>query len=349
MKYCVIFGTRPEIVKLSPIIKELGKRKLDYFLLHTGQHYNYELDGIFIKELELPKPKYNLNVGSYSASKQTAKMMLGLESVLSQEKPDAILVLGDTNSVFAGAFVGNKLNIKVGHIEAGLRSYDRNMPEEINRILVDHMADYLFAPTNNACDTLWGEGIPVKRTFMTGNTIVDAIKQNIKNNRKLDIEREYFLATIHRQENVDNQARLQSIMESLVMVNEKYKKPVILPIHPHTEQRIKNYNISTNGIIIVDPVGYLEFLHLEYDAKAILTDSGGVQEEACILGIPCVTLRDNTERPETVDVGANMLAGVETDRVLECLDIMLNNKRKWANPFGDGNSASRILDIIEDI
>ena len=255
MKTAVILGTRPEIIKMSPVIRELEKRQSDYFILHTGQHYSYNLNRVLIKQLELPQAKYNLEAGSSSHAEQTAKILVGVEQVLQQERPDAILVEGDTNSILAGALAAVKLQIKVGHIEAGLRSYDRSMPEEINRILVDHCSDFLFAPTEMSKTTLETEGISKEKIFITGNTIVDAVNQNLEIAQntadiieKLNVKpKGYVLVTLHRQENVDHQARFTSILEGIEKVAAALKVPVVFPIHPRSKKMMKE-DWSDSGI-----------------------------------------------------------------------------------------------------
>ena len=359
MKIAIILGTRPEIIKMSPVIRGLLTKEIDFFILHTGQHYSYNLDRVFFEQLELPQPEYNLEVGSGSHAEETGKMLTGIEKVLLEEKPDVVLVEGDTNSVLAGALAASKLHIKVGHVEAGLRSYDRSMPEEINRTLTDHCSDYLFAPTEKAKAILLGEGIPGEKIFVTGNTIVDAVYQNLEiakgsSNSRLSAPdsrlqtRNYFLVTLHRQENVDNPARFLSILEGLDKVADEFHLPVIYPIHPRSRKRMQEFGLKPKNITLSDPVDFLGFLQLENNARLILTDSGGVQEESCILGVPCVTLRDNTERPETLEVGANILAGAIPEKILECCQIMLGKENNWRNPFGDGKAGERIVDIIKE-
>jgi UDP-N-acetylglucosamine 2-epimerase (non-hydrolysing) len=354
MKIAVILGTRPEIIKMSPVIRELEGRQADYFILHTGQHYSYDLDKVFFEQLKLTDAKYNLEVGSGSHAEQTAKILIGVGEVLQEENPNIVLVEGDTNSVFASALAAAKLHIEVGHIEAGLRSYDRQMPEEINRTLADHCSDYLFAPTQKAREILLGEGIPEEKIFVTGNTIVDAIYQNLEiakegenNLGALGIKpKEYFLVTIHRQENVDNRARFASILKGLNAVAAEFRLPVIYPVHPRSRKRMSEFELKPGNITLIEPVDFLGFLELESHARLILTDSGGIQEEACILGVPCVTLRDSTERPETLEVGSNVLAGTSSDKILECSKMMLGRESNWGNPFGDGRAAERIVGII---
>jgi len=355
MSIAIVLGTRPEIVKMSPIIKELEKRKTGFFILHTGQHYSYNLDKVFFEQLKLPRPKHNLEVSSGSHAEELGKMLIGIERVLLEEKPEIVLVEGDTNSVLAGALSAAKLSLKAGHLEAGLRSGDRSMPEETNRVLTDHCSDYLFAPTGGAMATLLREGIPTEKIFVTGNTVVDAVYQNLGIAREkshilitLGIEPgEYILATVHRQENVDNRARLTSILEGLDKVAVEFRLPVIYPCHPRSCKRMSEFNLRPRNVRLVEPVDFLSFLQLEANARLILTDSGGVQEESCILSVPCVTLRDNTERPETLEAGSNMLAGTSPDTIVKYAALMVNRGNSWENPFGDGRAASRIVDILE--
>jgi UDP-N-acetylglucosamine 2-epimerase (non-hydrolysing) len=350
----IVLGTRPEIIKMSPVIRECEKRELDFFILHTGQHYTREMDQAFFDDLELPQPKYNLDVGSGPHGFQTGKIMAGIEKILMKERPDTVLVQGDTNTVLAGALATVKLHIKLGHVESGLRSFDRNMPEEINRVVTDHIADYLFAPTRIAEQNLLNEGIDNSKIFVTGNTIVDAVFQNLEiASKKSDIiskmqlsPKEYFLVTLHRAENVDLKERLQSIIGGLEALKFRYDMPVIFPIHPRTEKRMMEFGISPNGIGLIKPIGYLDFLQLQAQSTLVLTDSGGLQEESCILGVPCVTLRDNTERPETLHVGSNILAGTDSERIINAARKMTALDTKWENPFGNGKSAEKIVDAI---
>lgn len=355
IKICIILGTRPEIIKMSPIIRECKKRKLNFFILHTNQHYSENLDEIFFFELGLPRPKYNLNVGSETHAQGLAKMLIGIEKVFENEKPDIVLLEGDTNTVLAGALVADKLHIKVAHLEAGLRSYFKEMPEETNRILTDHCSDMLFAPTHSAKKNLLNEGISKHKIFVSGNTIVDAVFQNLKIAKaeskilkKMRIDKNnYFLLTLHRQENVDKKERLKSILSGVDLVSKNFGLPIIFPIHPRTKNKIKEFNLKiSDNIKLIEPIGYLDFLQLENDAKLILTDSGGVQEEACILKTPCVTLRDNTERPETLKVGSNILAGVNGRQILNSAIKMIEKERDWINPFGNGESAEKIINLI---
>ncbi len=354
MKIATVLGTRPEIIKMAPVLRELESRKADFFILHTGQHYSTNLDRIFFEQLKLPQAKYNLKVGSSSHAKQTAKILIGVEQVLGKEIPDIVLVEGDTNSVLAAALASVKLHIKVGHVEAGLRSYDRQMPEEINRTLTDHCSNYLFAPTEKAKTILLGEGIPGNKIFVTGNTIVDAIVQNLEFAKEqantvslLKLKpKQYFLVTLHRQENVDSPSRFGSILEGLNKVADAFHTPIVYPVHPHSRKKMSEFGLKPRNLTLIDPVDYLGFLQLESNARLVLTDSGGVQEESCILRVPCVTIRDNTERPETLEVGANILAGTTPEKIMECSQTMLGRENSWQNPFGDGRAGERIVSIV---
>jgi UDP-N-acetylglucosamine 2-epimerase (non-hydrolysing) len=354
LRIAVILGTRPEIVKCSPIIRELEKQNEDYFILHTGQHYSYNMDRVFFEQLNLPEAKYNLDVGSGTHGKQTSKMLEKIEQVLLIQSPDVVLVQGDTNTVLAGALAAVKMGIKVGHIEAGLRSYDRGMPEETNRVIADHCSDYLFAPTPKSKEILIQEGISEKTIFVVGNTVVDALHQNMKiAQSKTNIlkqlgfrEKEYFLATVHRQENVDDNKKFDRIIKGLRSVQKHFAMPLVYPIHPRAKKQLEQFNLDSKEIMLVDPLDYLSFLQLESKAKLVLTDSGGVQEETCVLGVPCVTLRENTERPETLEVGANVLAGSDPDRILDASIQSLSFSKNWVNPFGDGTAGKKIFNIL---
>ena len=352
----VILGTRPEIIKMAPIIRLCEKRSIPYYLLHTGQHYSYEMDQAFFSDLELPEPRINLNVGSGTHAEQTAKILMGVEKALLTEHTSIASVQGDTNTVLAGALAASKLHVPVGHVEAGLRSYDRMMPEEINRILADHLSDYLFAPTQESRGNLLKEGISEEKIHVTGNTVVDAIHQNMKLAKEkssihlqLSLEpKEYIVATAHRAENVDHKGKQASILKGLNMVADHLEQPIIYPIHPRTRKMIKEFRLKTRNVITVPPLGYIDFLYLEAESSLILTDSGGVQEEACVLGVPCVTLRENTERPETIKVGSNVLVGTDPEKILQGAIQMSQIKLGWPNPFGEGDAAEKILGIIAD-
>ena len=354
MKIAIILGTRPEIIKMSPIIRRCEKQGINYYILHTGQHYSYEMDKIFFEQLKLPQAKYNLDVGSGKHGEQTGKMLAAIEEILIKDRPDIVLVQGDTNTVLAGALAASKLQIKIGHVEAGLRSFDCTMPEETNRIITDHISDYLFAPTETSRKYLLNEGISDEKIFVTGNTVVDAAYQNLEiSKNRADIlkelclkEKEYFAATVHRAENVDNKERLGRILSGFSQIYKKFGFPIIFPVHPRTVKMIEEFGFKVpEGTRLIEPLGYLEFLQLESGAKLILTDSGGVQEEACILKVPCITLRDNTERPETVDVGANLIAGCG-EKIIECARKMLESGCDWENPYGNGNAAELTIEKL---
>jgi UDP-N-acetylglucosamine 2-epimerase (non-hydrolysing) len=311
------------------------------------------MDKVFFDVLNLPEVSYNLDVGSGSHGNQTGKMLIGIESVLKKEQPDVVLVQGDTNTVLAGALVAAKLVIKVAHVEAGLRSFDRTMPEEVNRVLADHCSDYLFAPTEVSKNNLVREGIDETKIFVVGNTVVDALSKFCKPNDNSKVLAEfglspngYCLVTVHRQENVDNKERFKNILSGLAQIRRELGFPVVYPIHPRSRKQMKAFGLTSDAFNLVDPVDFLSFLQLESNAKLILTDSGGVQEEACIFGVPCVTLRDNTERPETVDVGANILAGTNPDKIISCAKTMASKRSSWLNPFGDGTTGKKIADVL---
>ncbi|MEW6407147.1 MAG: UDP-N-acetylglucosamine 2-epimerase (non-hydrolyzing) [Patescibacteria group bacterium] len=362
-----VFGTRPEIIKLSPIIKLCQKIKIPFFCIHTGQHYSHEMDKIFFKDLNLPLPKYRLQIKSSAPFKQgehTGRMLIELEKILLKEMPYCILIQGDTNTVLAAALTAEKISttesytgfhIRIAHVEAGLRSYDRSMPEETNRFITDHLSDFLFTPTNNEKEILLREGVDKSKIFTVGNTIVDSVKNNIKSAllkseilKTLGLKRhKYLLTTIHRQENVDSKEIFSNILSGLEKVNDSLKLPMIFPIHPRTAKMMDKFNLSLpKSITPIAPVGFMDFLLLESNAALILTDSGGIQEEACILKVPCVTLRSNTERPKTVKVKANMISYNKPDRILSYALKMINARRKWKNPFGDGKTSQRIIEAI---
>lgn len=357
MKTAIILGTRPEIIKMSPVIRECENLGLDYFILHSGQHYSYGMDRVFFEELNLAGVRYNLDVGSGNHGEQTGKILVGIEKILLKEEPDVVLVQGDTNTVLAGALAAVKLKIRVGHVEAGLRSYDKGMPEEINRVITDHSSDFLFTPTKISKECLLREGISDEKIFVTGNTVVDAVLQNLKFAKEmygktvqnLELNKgDYGVVTVHRQENVDDKKRLRGILEGLDNFAEESGLKLLWPIHPRAKKQLNRFSLVSKNVLFVEPLGYLRFLTLMSNARIVLTDSGGVQEETCILGIPCVTVRDNTERPETLDVGSNVLAGTDPQVIVEKAMSMLKCTKMWKNPFGDGNSGHRIIEILRN-
>jgi UDP-N-acetylglucosamine 2-epimerase (non-hydrolysing) len=348
MKIALLVGTRPEVIKMEPLIRECQKRGMDFILIHSNQHYSESMDAIFFKELNLPAPHFNLNIGSAAEGNQIGNIMIKLEPILAQLKPAVLLVQGDTNTVAAGAMVASKLGIRLGHVEAGLRSYDRTMPEEGNRVVTDHLSDYLFAVSDVQVQILKKEGISEKKIFKVGNTIVDSVVQNKHlANEKSDILAKlgllsgaYTLFTAHRASNVDTKAALTETIELIRAIPGK----VCWPIHLRTKKNLKDFELSLpENLIATEPLGYFDFLNLEQHAKLIVTDSGGIQEEACILGVPCITIRQNTERPETIAVGANVLIGRDVQKLHRTLAALPKN---WSNPFGDGKTATYILDVI---
>lgn len=343
MKIGIVVGTRPEIIKMSPVIRAAD----DAYVIHTGQHYGYAMDEVFFEQLRLSEPKYKLEVGSGFAGIQLSKIIERIEGVLLREKTDILLVQGDTNSVLGGALAASKNRVIVGHIEAGLRSFDRTMPEEINRILTDHCSDLLFAPTTEAFNNALFENIDFDKIHLVGNTIVDALEQNLEiaMNCEYEKHKDYCLVTLHRQENVDNFERFSNIMKGLNLITRKLNLLCLYPVHPRAEKMMNKFGIQHGDVVLMPPRDYLSFLCLEKNAQLILTDSGGVQEEACIMNIPCVTLRDNTERPETIEIGANRIAGTKPEDILQCATEALRSDRKWFHHYGN-NVSEKILRIV---
>jgi UDP-N-acetylglucosamine 2-epimerase (non-hydrolysing) len=350
----IVVGTRPEIIKMAPIVRACVDKGVPYRLIHTGQHYSFEMDGVFFRELELPDAHHNLEVGSGSQAYQIGAIVTGIIPILEGERPDVLLVEGDTNSVLAAGLAAHKLGIRVGHVEAGLRSYDRTMPEEINRVLTDHLSDHLFAPTEHARGILRGEGVAESRIHVTGNTVVDELMRQRERARTPGLlerfgvqPRAFALATVHRAENVDDERRLRGIFDGLAGAGSALGIPVLAALHPRTAKKLDGMGLSVDGgVRRLPPLGYLDFLGLHAEAALVLTDSGGLQEEACCLTVPCVTLRDNTERPESVQVGANVLAGAESAKIVASAQAMAGRARDWPNPFGDGKSGERIVEIL---
>jgi len=356
MKIGIIVGTRPEIIKMAPVIRECEKRDIPYFIIHSNQHYSKEMDSIFFEELHLPRPHYNLGVGSGLHSNQTGNILIKMEPILLEEQPDVVLVQGDTNTVLAGALSASKLNIKVGHIEAGLRSYDRTMPEETNRIMTDHISEYLFAVGPNQEAILKSEGIDNNKIHTVGNTVSDSLFQHLdisaeKSTILSDLKltaKEYFLVTAHRASNVDIPSNLKELLHLLDEMHNNYTGTIVWPIHPRTQAKLKEFKIQVPEYLqLITPVGYLDFIQLQKHAKLILTDSGGIQEEACLLGVPSLTLRENTERPEAVEVGASELVGRNAEKAVNAAKQWLSRDNySWENPFGDGHVAETIIDIL---
>jgi UDP-GlcNAc3NAcA epimerase len=345
MKVVSIVGARPQFIKMAMLDKQLKKNPdIRQIIIHTGQHYDRNMSKDFFDELDIPEPAYNLGVVSDTHAKQTAMMMEGIERVLYQEKPDWVFVYGDTNSTLAGVLTAAKLHLKTAHVEAGLRSYNREMPEEINRIVTDHISDLLFVPTSNAMEILKNEGLE-NRSHLVGDVMYDSVLHYIdlaeKKYRLTDIVpyKQYYLATIHRQENTDNISHLKKIFETFGLLD----LPVVIPVHPRTRKSLKDINIHEN-IKIIDPTGYLKMLLLTKNAAKVLTDSGGVQKEAYFLQRPCITLRNETEWIETLENGWNYTVGIDTALILEKVkETKTGQQKKY---FGDGNAADKIVEII---
>jgi len=360
---CII-GTRPEIIKMEPVIRSLrrehGSSRVS--LVHSGQHYDVKMSEYFLKELGYPKPDLNLRVGSGSHAEQTARMIVGYEKAICRLKPDIVLAQGDTNTVVAAGLAAIKLKIPFGHVESGLRCFDRSMPEEINRTIADDCAQYCFAPTAISASNLMREGISPKRIFVTGNTIVEACKRNLTIARKhstilkrlgLEDQRKLILITAHREENTDNPTRLKSIIKSIQNLKDFQ---IVYPIHPRARKMLRLFSLDNalkrKHILTTEPLGYWDFLRLLEASNVVLTDSGGVQEEALTVGVPCLTLRYVTERPETVRVGANFLVGTEPSIITKQVkrvsqDPELRRKlRSIDNPLGDEMAGERIAKII---
>lgn len=336
MKIGIVLGTRPQIIKMSPLIKELAARAVDYFVIDTGQHTIPAMQSEIYSDLDLPVSKYML--GEYDYSKTADRV----RQILMDENPDIVQVHGDTDSCVIGAMAAACLGIPVAHHEAGLRANTLWMKEEQNRVIVDHMAQFLYAPTGEAMDRLEGEGCRGLAT-QTGNMIADVLRVY----RRDDLETcrgDYALLTLHRAENVDDEKTLASILAGVTAIPDVLGLRVIWPMHPRAKDKIDKFGLPLRDIEVIPPAGFHKFLDLEQSAKLILTDSGGVQEEACILGAPCITLRGSTERPETLYIGANKLAGSNPHKILKCAEAMLNrNLIEWEHPYGDGHTAERIF------
>lgn len=351
MKIVTVVGARPQFIKAAPVSRVWRQEGVEV-LVHTGQHYDDNMSAVFFRELDIPEPDYNLGVSSGSHGWQTGQMLTGIEKILLDEKPDKVLVYGDTNSTLAGALAAVKLHIPVAHVEAGLRSFNRQMPEEHNRVLTDHCSDMLFCPTQTAVDWLAQEGITTG-VHLVGDVMYDAVLHNIELARQrlmtltdLQLEpKNYLLATIHRPYNTDVPKRLQNILTAFVDIN----APIIFPVHPRTRQYISALSLETlegSKVYMVEPVSYLDMLVLEQNARLILTDSGGVQKEAYFMAVPCVTLRPETEWVETVETGWNLVVDADPERIVEAA-----NGHFWPTEppqpiFGDGRAAEKIVDLL---
>lgn len=348
-KVLTVVGARPQFVKLASVADALAGRA-HHVMVHTGQHYDDVMSGIFFEDLSIPSPQYNLGVGSGTHAVQTALIMPGLEDILVDEKPDVVVVFGDTNSTLAGALVGAKLDIPVAHVEAGLRSFNRSMPEEINRIIADRVSQVLFCPTTTAMNNLSREGMDAN-AHLVGDVMLDTvmmyeykIAEHSAILHRLQVEEKgFYLATIHRASNTDDASNLGSILDALNGLD----APVVFPVHPRTKKSMESHGLlqQAGGIIrLIEPVGYLDMLALEKHAKKVLTDSGGVQKEAYILGTPCVTLREETEWVETLEDHWNLLAGVGREEIFRAAKVVPNGSR--TQPYGNGHAAQNLVDIL---
>lgn len=359
-KIISVVGARPNFMKVAPIHKAFQKYSdsIEHLICHTGQHYDENMSKVFFDDLELPKPHFYLGVGSGSHAEQTAKVMIEFEKILLQEKPDLIIVVGDVNSTIACSLTASKLHIKVAHVEAGLRSFDREMPEEINRLLTDQISDLLFVTEKSGINNLNNEGISDKKVFFVGNVMIDSLHNYLGKAKQSKILEEYklkpknyVLVTMHRPSNVDSIEQLKELVHLLNTLSEK--RMLIFPIHPRTKKNLENFSLleSLNkNVILSDPIGYLDFLNLLRQAELVITDSGGIQEETTYLGIQCITTRTSTERPITVEIGTNHLVG---DSYKEAEDlaqkIFTGQLKKGKIPeLWDGHSAERIVKIIKD-
>jgi len=355
MKIIHVVGTRPNLIKLAPVWNEIKiQTSYDQMIIHTGQHYDVNMSQVFINELKIPKPNVNINIGSGTHAQQTANIMIKIEHVLEKIKPDLVLIYGDVNSTIAAALVCSKLFIPVGHVEAGLRSFDKTMPEEINRILTDQISDLLFTPSKDGNINLEREGIDKKKIYFVGNVMIDTLfqmlpKANLPNIKGLC--KDYILVTLHRPSNVDQSKVLISIVNTLKEIGRTNQ--ILFPMHPRTKKMFKEYNIvlsDKDNIKILDPIGYLDFLGLIKNSLVVITDSGGIQEETTYLNIPCLTLRENTERPITINMGTNKLIGLDMVRLQNEITEITNGKIKQGKnpPLWDGKASLRIVNIIQD-
>jgi len=351
MKVVSIIGARPQFIKCV-FISQMLKKKHEEVLVHTGQHYDYEMSALFFDQLGIPAPDYNLEIGSGTHGQQTGDMLIAIEKILLKEKPDCVLVYGDTNSTLAGALAAVKLHLPVAHVEAGLRNFDKSMPEEINRICADYTSDLLFVPTKTGINNLKHEG-RTQGVYLTGDVMYDVLIHNLKIAAKSPIlstchvkPKDYVLTTIHRPASTDDPKTLSTILETLSSLNET----VLFPVHPRTQKFITKYHLKKtiqSNVHLMKPVGYLDFLWLQKNAKKILTDSGGIQKEAYILKVPCITLMDTTAWVETIDAGWNILVGLNKKKIVNAAHHF-QPQGKQKNVFGDGHASEKIIKILED-
>lgn len=354
VKILSVVGARPNFIKIAAFVREVRKhRSIKHVLVHTGQHYDKHMSSQFFSALEIPKPTINLGVRENDHGAQTGEIMKRFEKVCYAQKPDLVVVVGDINSTVAAALVAVKLGIRVAHIEAGLRSFDRTMPEEINRMLTDQISDFLFVTEPSGVTNLRKEGIVAKKIFYVGNTMIDTLKANMAKIKKSTVLERYALCpmryavvTMHRPANVDNGNTLKKYVRMLNSVAKEL--PIVFPVHPRTKRQLGKLITKNRSLVTIDPLGYHDFLQLVRNARLVLTDSGGIQEEASVLGVPCITMRDNTERPITISKGTNILAGTEQKKIYACVKRVLRSKKVKPKiiPKWDGNAANRIVLII---
>jgi len=358
MKIINVVGARPNFMKVAPIQRVMENRRMDVRLVHTGQHYDERMSKLFFTDLQMPQPDVYLNVGSGSHAVQTAKVMVEFEKVLETEKPDLVLVVGDVNSTIACSLVASKMHIKVAHVEAGLRSNDREMPEEINRILTDSISDYLFVTEQSGIDNLKREGISAEKIFFVGHVMIDSLIYFLEKAKESDIlqrnglkPHEYALITLHRPSNVDVKENFEKILSAFEKIEADL--PIVFPIHPRSQKMIEHFGLKSRvekmkNLMLMEPQGYLDFMNMMQHARMVMTDSGGIQEETTYLQIPCLTIRENTERPVTVEQGTNILVGTDTNRIVEeAKKILSGNGRIGRIPdLWDGKAAERIVDIL---
>ncbi len=353
MRVCNVVAARPNFMKMAPVVLELQRRGIEQFLVHTGQHYDANMSDVFFEELGMPRPDVHLGVGSGSHGSQTAAVLIAFETTCLERKPDLVIVAGDVNSTLAAALAATKLQIPVAHVEAGLRSFDRAMPEEINRILTDHISDLLFVTEDEAMVNLGNEGI-TRGVHQVGNCMVDTLFRHVESalgqtpwERFKLAPSGYALLTLHRPSNVDDDQSLRGLMKAINRVSERL--PVVFPVHPRTRDRMSRAGIVTApNLILAEPLPYLAFLGMMARARCVLTDSGGIQEETTALGVPCLTLRENTERPITVSQGTNRLVGPDSTRIEESVnDVLSGNWPTGVRPeLWDGYAARRIVDVL---
>lgn len=350
-----IIGTRPEIIKMAPVVKALDALPHKHVLVHSGQHYDLMMDRVFFKDMQLRAPDAQLELKEQPPHLQVSRTILQAAAVA--KDADLVIVHGDTNTTLAGALLGNKLGKPVAHVEAGIRSFDKTMPEEVNRILTDQVSRLLFAPTEIARKNLENENVR-EGIHVVGNSVIDALRQNAeaaaqtsKILRRLKLEKGKFaVLTFHRAENVDVADQLRRVLQAMEAAAAKFGLTIVFPIHPRTEKMAKQFGLArllkAPGLKVIPPTGYLDMLELERSAALVFTDSGGLQEESCFFQVPCVTLRENTERPETLEIGANVLAGTDPRRILEATERQLAATRGWPNPYGDGTTGPQIAKVV---